>query len=99
MTPLDFRQERGFTLAEMAELVGVKSRGYISMIERGAPCSVAVALEYERLSNGRVPAATLSRDVALVDAARDRCHNGTDARYAGATSSGKVGDISGGAAA
>lgn len=82
LTIRDLRAELNLTLEEFALRIGVKSRGYASMIERGGPCSVVVALAIEELSGGRIPAAVLSPDVALVDAARSNQLKGAFAREA-----------------
>lgn len=58
------------TLAEFGKAVGVSSIGHMSEIERGGACSVRVALAIEALSSGRIDAAELNADVALVVAAR-----------------------------
>ena len=66
----ELRKELGLSLEAFAAMVGLKSKGQMSLIERGEPCSIAVALKIEELSGGRIPAATLSPDVALVDSHR-----------------------------
>jgi DNA-binding transcriptional regulator YdaS (Cro superfamily) len=65
-----WRSDKGWTLDEAAEQFGIKSKGYLSEIERGGRCSVAVALEIERVTEGGISAASLNPDVALVDKAR-----------------------------
>lgn len=75
------RTEMGLTLDEFAKRIGVGSRGYASGIERGGPCSVRVALAIEALSDGRISAAQINADVALVESARadrDGSHAPTD---------------------
>jgi len=69
-TVRDLRKELELTLAQMLAKLQLRSIGALSDIERGEPCSVSVALAIEALSGGRIAAASLSRDVALVDAAR-----------------------------
>jgi DNA-binding XRE family transcriptional regulator len=69
-TITELRAELGLTLEAFAERVGLSSKGYASELERGGRCSVKVALEIEKLSGGRIPAASLNPDVALVEAAR-----------------------------
>ncbi len=64
------RKDLELTLAQFADAIGLKSKGQAKDIERTGRCSVKVALEIERLSNGRIPAASLNPDVGLVDAAR-----------------------------
>lgn len=66
------RKDRGLSLEAFAAELGLKSRGQAHEIETGnrSP-SVAVALAIEKLSEGRIPAETLNRDVALVRSAND----------------------------
>jgi len=62
------RQELGLSLGEFAAKVGLTSRGHMSEIERGlTQPSVRVAIEIEKLSAGRLPAASLNDDVALIE--------------------------------
>lgn len=51
-----------------AKLVGLTSKSYVSELEKAPEprCSVKVALEIERLSEGRISAASLNPDVGLV---------------------------------
>lgn len=65
-----WRTEKGWTLEDAAREFGITSKGYLSEIENGKRCSVSVALEIERVTEGAIPAASLSPDVALVDQAR-----------------------------
>ena len=65
-----WRKEQGLTLDRAAVQFGITSKGYLSDIERGGRCSVAVALNIERVTAGTIPAASLNPDVALVDQAR-----------------------------
>ena len=65
-----WRIDKGWTLDEAAEAFGIKSKGYLSELERGGRCSVATALEIERVTEGAICAATLNPDIALVDKAR-----------------------------
>lgn len=65
-----WRSAKGWTLEEAATAFGIRSKGYLSEIERGGRCSVAVALEIERVTAGAICAATLNPDIALVDKAR-----------------------------
>jgi hypothetical protein len=64
LTIADLRREMGLSLAEFGALIGLASKGNVSLIERGAPCSLTVALAIEKLSGGRIDAAHLSADVA-----------------------------------
>jgi DNA-binding XRE family transcriptional regulator len=67
----DLRKELGLSLEAFARSVGLSSKGYASELERGnVKCSVSIALEIERLSGGRIHAASLNDDVGLVEAAR-----------------------------
>ena len=66
MTIVELRKELGLTLDGFAERLGLSSKGYVSDLERGASCSVKVALEIERLSGGRISASSLHPDVELV---------------------------------
>lgn len=65
-----WRESKGLSLEDAATQFGIKSKGYLSEIERGGRCSVTVALEIERVTQGEIPAAALNPDVALVDKAR-----------------------------
>jgi hypothetical protein len=65
-----WREDRGLSLDDAAVQFGIKSKGYLSEIERGSRCSVAVALEIERVTHGEILAASLNPDVALVEKAR-----------------------------
>jgi transcriptional regulator with XRE-family HTH domain len=65
-----WRASKGWTLDEAASQFGIKSKGYLSEIERGGRCSVAVALEIERVTEGAIPASSLNPDIALIDKAR-----------------------------
>lgn len=72
LTVADLRKnELKLTLAEFAERIGLKSKGQAKAIEDKQKCSVRVALAIEQLSNGRIPAARLNPDVALIEAARE----------------------------
>lgn len=67
----ELRAELGLSLDGFAKALGLSSKGYVSQLERGeVKCSVRAALEIERLSGGRIAAASLNADVGLVDAAR-----------------------------
>ncbi len=66
------RKELGLSLEAFGAEIGLKSRGQVHDLETGnRSASVSVALAIERLSNGRIPAESLNRDVALVRAAND----------------------------
>lgn len=66
----DLRREKGWTLADLADALGLTSRSHVNAIENGARCSTAIALKLEALSDGRIAAGRLCPDVALVEAAR-----------------------------
>lgn len=63
-----FRKSRGWTQEQLGEAVGIRSKGYVSRIERGLEqCSLRVALRIEHLSGGQVTAASLRpSDAALL---------------------------------
>ena len=65
------RSELGLSQEAFAKMVGLKSKSYVSELESADDprCSVRVALELERLSSGRIEAASLNPGVALVRAA------------------------------
>lgn len=67
MTISELRKELGLTLADFAPMLGLSSIGYICQITRGEiPPSIKVAIRLEQLSDGRIKAADLNEDVALV---------------------------------
>lgn len=63
-TVADLRKERGETLEEFARALAIASKGRLSEIERGADCSLPLALKLEAISSGRLDAAALSPAVA-----------------------------------
>lgn len=66
----ELRKERGETLEEFGAIVGISSKGHMSVIERGErPCTVAVALKVEELSGGRIDAGAICDDVRASRAA------------------------------
>lgn len=65
-----WREEKSLTLDEAAAKFGLSSKGYLSEIENGGRCSVAVALKIEMETGGVISAGSLNPDVALVDKAR-----------------------------
>lgn len=68
MDIVSLRKELGLSQEAFAALVGLKSKGHLSDIERGNETpSVRVALEIERVSAGRVRASELNPDVAMVE--------------------------------
>lgn len=66
MTVKELRLELGLSLDAFAKELGLSSKSYVFDIEAGGRPSVRVALAYERLSSGRIDAASLNPDVALV---------------------------------
>ena len=58
------RRELGLNQAEFAQRLGLANKASVSLLERGAPCSLPVALRLEELSGGRIDAAALNSDVA-----------------------------------
>lgn len=69
-TLTEHRKSMGLSQTELARAVGLKSPGSISDIENGKPASVGVALRIEAFFKGKVAAASLCPDVALVEKAR-----------------------------
>jgi DNA-binding XRE family transcriptional regulator len=65
-----FRKSRDLSQADLAKALGLRSKGYISSIERGTfPCPLKVALDIERYTGGLVTAASLcdeAKDVRIV---------------------------------
>jgi len=57
------RRELGLNQAEFALRVGLANKASVSLLERGGPCSLPVALAIEALSGGRVDAAALNEGV------------------------------------
>ena len=70
MTIAELRAELGLSLQAFADMLGLQSKSYAHDIERSNRCSVKMALELERLSGGRIVAATLNTDIGLVEMAR-----------------------------
>ncbi len=58
-----FRKARRLTLESLGREIGV-TKGYLSQVENGAPCSQAVALRLEKFSEGALDAAGLCPAVA-----------------------------------
>lgn len=70
MTITDLRRKLGLSQEEFAKALGLTSKSHVSVMESTGRCSVRIALEIERLSQGEIPAATLNTDVELVEQAR-----------------------------
>lgn len=64
-----FRKARGWTQEQLANALGLRSKGYISAIESGAsPCSRAIALKLQALSAGELRATDLRPDDLVLKA-------------------------------
>lgn len=60
-----YRKGRKLTQAQFAAALGLRSKSYISGIERGRiSCPIKLALKIERWSHGEVSAASLNADAA-----------------------------------
>jgi DNA-binding XRE family transcriptional regulator len=60
MDSVSYRKSRRWTQKQLAANLGVRSKSYISELETGAqPWPLKLALRYERLSGGMVPAASI----------------------------------------
>jgi transcriptional regulator with XRE-family HTH domain len=57
------RRGLGLNQAEFALRIGLANKASVSLLERGGPCSLPVALRLEQLSEGRIDAAALNDDV------------------------------------
>ncbi len=57
------RRELGLNQTEFAFKIGLANKASVSLLERGGPCSLPVALKIEELSGGRINAADLNEDV------------------------------------
>lgn len=72
----ELRKSLDLSQGAFAELLGLKSKSYICDIEKAEEegkrtvCSVGLALQIERLSDGQIRAADLNPDVGLVEQAR-----------------------------
>lgn len=82
----------GVSQEEFAALIGLSSKGNVSIIERENRCGLRVALKIEQLSEGRVNAADLNEEVRLSRHGLD--HVATDTSGTVASSSGSCGGIS-----
>jgi predicted transcriptional regulator len=86
----DLRNEMELSLEAFAALVGIQSRGRMSVIERENRCALRVALAIEELSTGRIDAADLCDDV------RKARHAVLDIAKPVGVSTGNINDLSGG---
>lgn len=82
----------GVSQEEFAALIGLSSKGNVSIIERENRCGLRVALKIEQLSDGRVDAASLNDEVRLSRHGLD--HVPTDTSEADAPSPGSADAIS-----
>jgi len=64
LTIAALRAEMGLSLEAFGGLIGLASKGNVSILERGGACSLPVALALEKLSGGRLDAGSLNEDVA-----------------------------------
>jgi transcriptional regulator with XRE-family HTH domain len=87
------RSEKGMTLGQLADYLDLKSKGHVSRIEQGEACSVAVALKIEKLSDGRISAASLSKDIALIEEAWGLHHDAPNTRTSRSLSGGNGTDL------
>lgn len=64
----ELRRSLSLSQEAFAKAVGLASKGYVSDLETADDprCSVKVALEIEKLSEGKISAASLNPDVGLV---------------------------------
>ena len=60
------RKDLGLSQEEFAPRIGLKSKGHVCELEAGKTPSIRVAIEIEKVSGGRIRAADLNPDVALV---------------------------------
>lgn len=70
-----FRESQGLTQHAFAQELGLRSKGYLSAIERGREtCGLRLALKIEARSAGKVPALSLVEpdDAALLKGFADR---------------------------
>lgn len=62
----ELRKSLSLSQQGFADLLGLSSKSYVCELENSGKCSVRVALEIERLSDGKISAETLNPDVKLV---------------------------------
>jgi transcriptional regulator with XRE-family HTH domain len=60
----EFRAKEGLSLDNLAKQLGLRSKSYLSEVERGRRPSLKVAIKIEKLSGGQVTAASLCPDAA-----------------------------------
>jgi DNA-binding transcriptional regulator YdaS (Cro superfamily) len=66
MKVADLRKRLDLSQEAFASLLGLNSKSYVCDLEKTGRCSARIALEIERLSEGKIPAESLNPDVALV---------------------------------
>lgn len=65
------RIERGLSVAQLADILGMSSRGRLSEMEhKKKPIPVHLALKIEVWSGGAIKAADINNNVAVIDRAR-----------------------------
>lgn len=92
MNIAELRAEMGVSQEEFAALIGLSSKGNVSIIERENRCGLRVALKIEQLSAGRIDAASLNDEVRVSRHGLD--HVVVDSLVAASPSSGSSGDVS-----
>lgn len=92
MNIAELRAEMGVSQEEFAALIGLSSKGNVSIIERENRCGLRVALKIEQLSGGRIDAASLNEEVRVSRHGLD--HVETDTSIAVQSSSGSSSDVS-----
>lgn len=92
MNIAELRAEMGVSQEEFAALIGLSSKGNVSIIERENRCGLRVALKIEQLSGGRIDAASLNDEVRVSRHGLD--HVSTDTSVSVPSSSGSSNDVS-----
>ena len=103
MQIVELRTEMGLSLEAFAALIGLQSRGRMSVIEREGRCALGVALKIEALSmqdgEPRIDAADLNDDVRAsrqgVSGGGGAVHGEANSPAALAPATGQIGDLSG----
>jgi len=92
MNIAELRAEMGVSQEDFAALIGLSSKGNVSIIERENRCGLRVALKIEQLSDGRIDAASLNDEVRVSRHGLDHVH--TDTAVPAIPSSGSLSDVS-----
>ncbi|WP_288016476.1 hypothetical protein [Microcystis phage Mae-JY04] len=92
MNIAELRAEMGVSQEEFAALIGLSSKGNVSIIERENRCGLRVALKIEQLSGGRIDAASLNDEVRVSRHGLD--HVALDTVAEAVPSPGSCGDVS-----